>query len=75
MFSVIKEITQNCARIDMRKVKGTITELLALSEGIKFSIKQIESLLLYKTVFLPRLVYDCEPWSGLTTKDLKTLRS
>ena len=36
------------------KVKGTITELFALSKGIKFGIKQIENiLLLYKTVFLP----------------------
>ena len=43
------------------KVKGTITELFALSKGIKFGIKQIESLLLlYKTVFLPRLIYNCE---------------
>ena len=58
------------------KVKGTITELFALSEDIKFGIKQIESLLLlYKTVFLPRLIYNCEAWSGLTTKDLKTLKS
>ena len=38
-------------------VKGTITELFVLSKGIKFGIKQIESLLLlYKTVFLPRLM-------------------
>ena len=50
------------------KVKGTITELFALSKGINFGIKQIESLLLlYKTVFLPRLTYNCE--------DLKTLKS
>ena len=58
------------------KVKGTITELFALSKGIKFGIKQTESLLLlYKTVFLLRLIYNCEAWSGLTTKDLKTLKS
>ena len=58
------------------KMKGTITELFALSEGIKFGTKQIESLLsLYKTVFLPRLVYNCEAWSGLTIKNLKTLKS
>ena len=58
------------------KIKGTITELFALSKGIKFGTKQIESLLLlYKTVFLPRLIYNCEAWSGLTTKNLKTLKS
>ena len=39
------------------KVKGTIIELFTLSKGIKFGMKQIESLLLlYKTVFLPRLI-------------------
>ena len=54
------------------KGKGTITELFALNKGIKFGIKQIESLLLlYKTVLLPRLIYNCEVWPGLTTKDLK----
>ena len=26
-------------------------------------------------MFLPRLIYNCEAWSGLTTKDLKTLKS
>ena len=41
------------------EVKGTITD--ALSKGINFGIKQIESLLLlYKTVFLPILIYNCE---------------
>ena len=56
------------------KVKGTITELFALNKGIKFGIKQIESLLLlYKTVFAK--THNCEAWSGLTTKDLKTLKS
>ena len=59
-----------------RHDKGTITELFALSKGIKFGIKQFESLLLiYKTVFLPRLGYNCEAWIWLTTKDLKTLKS
>ena len=45
------------------KVKGTITELFAFSKGTKFGMKQIESLLLlYKTVFLPRLIYNCKAW-------------
>ena len=58
------------------KVKGTMTELFALSKGVKFGIKQTERLLLlYKTMFLPRLIYNCEAWSGLTTKDLKTMKS
>ena len=58
------------------RVKGTITELFALSKGIKFGIKQFESLLsLYKTVFLPRLINNCDAWSGLTIKGLKALKS
>ena len=45
-----------------RHDKGTITELFALSKGMyKVWYKQIESLLLlYKTVFLLRLIYNCE---------------
>ena len=36
--------------------------------------KQIESmLLLYKTVFIPRLIYNCEAWSNLTPKNHLTL--
>ena len=43
------------------KVEGTITELFASSKGINFGTKQIKSLLLlYKTVFLLRLIYNCE---------------
>ena len=57
------------------KVNGTITELFALSKGIKFGMKEIDSLLLlYKTVFLPRLIYNCKAWSGFTSKDLRTLK-
>ena len=38
--------------------------------------KQIESmLLLYKTVFIPRLIYNCEAWSDLTPKDYLTLQA
>ena len=38
--------------------------------------KQIESmLLLYKTVFIPRLIYNCEAWSNLTPKDHLTLQA
>ena len=49
MFSVIKEITQNCARTDMIKLKVQ-SRLFTLSKGLKFGIKQIESLLLLERV-------------------------
>ena len=75
VFSDKRDNSESCkGRHD--KVKGTITELFVLSKGRKFGIKQIESLLLlYNTEFLPRLIFNCEAWSGLTTKDLKTLKS
>ena len=38
--------------------------------------KQIESMLvLHKTVFIPRLIYNCEAWSNLTPKDYLTLQT
>ena len=30
---------------------------------------------LYKTVFIPRLIYNCEAWSNLTPKDYLTLQT
>ena len=47
----------------------------ALNKGINFGHGQIESLLiLYKPVFVPRLIYNCEAWSGLTIKEINILR-
>ena len=58
------------------KAKGTIIELLSLCKGINIENKQIESmLLLYKTVFISRLIYNCEAWSNLTPKDYLTLQA
>ena len=45
-------------------------ELMVLSKEIKFGKKQIENMLgLYKTVFLPGLIYNCEAWSNLNKDD------
>ena len=58
------------------KAKGTIIELCSLCKGTNMGSKQIESmLLLYKTVFIPRLIYNCEAWSNLTPKDYLTLQA
>ena len=58
------------------KAKGTIIELCSLCKGINIENKQIESmLLLYKTVFISRLIYNCEAWSNLTPKDYLTLQA
>ena len=59
------------------KAKDTIIELCFLYKGINMENKQIETmlLLLYKTVFIPRLIYNCEAWSNLTHKDYLTLQA
>ena len=54
------------------KAKGNSVELCSLSRGLSFGIRQIESMLiLYKTVFVPRLIYNCEAWSNLKAADCK----
>ena len=58
------------------KTKGTIVGLCSLCKGINMENKQIESmLLLYRTVFIPRLIYNCEASSNLTPKDYLTLQA
>ena len=58
------------------KAKTTVIELCALSKGINFGHRQIESLLiLYTSVFVPRLIYNCEAWYGLTIKEINILRT
>ena len=58
------------------RAKTTVVELCALSKGINFGHRQIESLLIiYKSVFVPRLIYNCEAWSGLTIKEINILRT
>ena len=50
------------------KAKDSIIELCSLCKGINMENRQIETmLLLYKTVFIPRLIYNCETWSNLHT--------
>ena len=58
------------------KAKGTSVELCSLIRGLSFGIRQIESMLiLYKTVFVPRLIYNCEAWPNLKAADYKLLQS
>ena len=57
-------------------VKDSIIELCSLCKGINMENRQIETmLLLYKTVFIPRLIYNCEARSNLTPKDCLTLQA
>ena len=58
------------------KAKGTSVELCSPSRGLSFGSRQIESMLIrYKTVFVPRLIYNCEAWSNLKAADYKILQS
>ena len=58
------------------KAKGAIIELCSLCKGINMGNKQIQSMLLiYKTVFIPRMIYNFEAWSNLTPKDYLTLQA
>ena len=59
-----------------RKAIGTSTEIISLCKEINFGKNQIsEMLLLYHSVFLPRLVYNCEAWTNLTCKDYSCLEN
>ena len=76
-FLTSKEITLiHICRERHLKAEGTSVELCSLSRGLSFGIRQIESMLiLYKTVFVPRLIYSCEAWSDLKAADCKLLQS
>ena len=59
----------------VKKATGTVTELMALHRKTCFGIKQIECMLiLYRSMFLPRLIYNCEAWSNMTKNDYETLK-
>ena len=58
------------------RAKGSTFELIALCREVKFGTLQMESMLiLYESVFLPRLIYNCESWSNMTDKDYQALQS
>ena len=43
---------------------------------VTFGTQQIETMLiLYQSIFLPRLICNCESWSNLRTKDYQALQS
>lgn len=59
----------------VNRAKGSIIELISICKEAKFSSKQLDAmLLLYKTVFQPRLLYNCEAWSRLTKSDIASLQ-
>ena len=51
----------------VKKATGTIIELMALCRETCFGTNQIECMLiLYRSMFLPRLIYNCETLSNMT---------
>ena len=61
-------------RVD--RERGSTHELLALCREVTFGTQQIETMLiLYQSIFLPRLIYNCESSSNLRTKDYQALQA
>ena len=57
-----------------KRAVGTTTDLTSLCKEVKSGKKQLSNMiLLYFSVFLPRLIYSSETWSYLSKKDLLTL--
>ena len=60
-------------RVD--KSVGSIIEIISLCKKTNFGKHQIFSMMvMYQSVFLPNLIYNCESWSNLTQKDISNLQ-
>ena len=47
----------------VKKAKGSTIELIAMCKEAQFSSNQLSAmLLLYRSAFLPRLIFNCETW-------------
>ena len=54
----------------LRRAVGTSIEIISLCKEVNFGTHQTSNmLLLHESVFLPRLVYNCEAWTNLTMKN------
>ena len=57
-------------RID--KSVGSTIEIISMCKETNFGKHQIYTI--YQSVFLPRLIYNCESWSNVTLKDISNLQ-
>ena len=65
-FNVKRDNQKLCAERCSR-AKGTIIELMAICREVVFGRKHTEvMLLLHRSVFFLRLLYNCEAWSSLS---------
>ena len=54
---------------------GTMNEVICLCKEVNFGKNQISNmLLLYRSIFIPQLIYNCETWTNITLKDYASLR-
>ena len=52
------------------KAVGTTNEIISLCKEVSFGKSNISNmLLLYPSIFIPRLFYNCETWTNVTLKD------
>ena len=55
---------------------GSTIELISLCKEVQFGESQINNmLLLYQSIFLPRLFYNCEAWSNIYDNDYRQLQN
>ena len=67
----------NMAMIEERIKRSVVstTELISLCKEVQFGDSQINMLLLYQSIFWPRLIYNCEAWSYISENDNKQLQN
>ena len=59
----------------VKKAQGSVSELISICKEAQFLLKQISAMfLLYRSVFLPRLIFNCETWSNLTNQEVELLQ-
>ena len=58
----------------VKKAKDSTIELIAMCKEVQFSSNPSAVLLLYRSVFLLRLIFNCETWSILTKSEVESLQ-
>ena len=57
------------------KAVGTTNEIISLCKEVNYGKNQISNmLLLHRSIFIPRLIYNCETWTKVILKDYASLR-
>ena len=67
----------NSDLIDARakKAQGAVIGLISICKEAQFSLNQISAMFLsYQSVFLLRLIFNCETWSNLTNQEVQSLQ-